>query len=284
MFGQIAEWIESACMGWAAYIDGGKLAALALVTALFLWLGGRVKGAMGLLVRFGAMGMVLCIFPVTAAGLMIYQTRFYDYQWIWSMVPVTALIALGGTVFITTQWEASHSLLKRAIVTVSSVLIVLLCGGLGAERMNPEKTQAQGKDGEAVLARIEAQCGEGVCLWAPAEVLEYARLDGERELFYGRNMWDEALNAYSYDTYSQQHRELYLWMEKLDDWQIDISVEEVLENINKAEALGANCILIPTEMSDWLQEPETESVLLERFAQEDIEVSVIEGYYLLDLR
>ncbi len=286
MIQNVLNWIESAGLGWTAYMDGGKLAALALAAALFMGLTVGKRGNKGLLVLYGSLMMVLCICPITAAGLMAYQTRFYDYQWIWSMVPVTALIALGGTVFLTEEWKASGGMgrFRALIVTVASVLVVVLCGGLGAGSVDTVAARQRADHAENVLAKVRTHCGTDVCLWAPAKVLEYARLDGETKLLYGRNMWDAALNAYSYDAYSEEQKELYVWMEKLDDWQIEITVDEVEEYVNRAYACGADCILLPTEMSDWLVEPESETVLLERLEKSGAGVNELEGYYLLDLR
>ena len=39
--------------------------------------------------------------PVTAVGLMLYQTKFYDYEWVWSIVPLTAMTGFAVTVFVT---------------------------------------------------------------------------------------------------------------------------------------------------------------------------------------
>ena len=202
------------------------------------------------------------------------------------MVPVTAIIALGGTVFISEQCKTGKGwrmFFYNAIVTLASAAVLFLCGGLGAGSVDVVQAENDRVHAEYVLAQVRQQCGEEVCLWAPADILEYARLDGKTELLYGRNMWDIALNAYSYDTYSEEEKELYQWMEHLDDWAIEISVEEVEEYVQRGFAAGAECILLPTEMSEWLPEPESEAALLEYLgAHEGREITVLEGYYLLE--
>lgn len=287
MLESVFELIQNAWAGWLKYTDAGKLVALVLAAILYLGLFRKVKGPGGRLLLYGTVSSVLCICPLTAAILMAYQTRFYDYQWIWSMVPVTALIAFGGTVFLTEQYKPGKgwkTIFKNTIVTIASVSLVLLCGGMGQGSVDAVKTHEDRVHSETVLGEVRMLCGEDVCLWAPSKILEYARLDGKMQLFYGRNMWDAALNAYSYDSYTEEQKELYLWMEKLDDWDIEISVAEVEENIQKAFASGVNCVLLPTGMSDWLEDSESEAVLLERLAETGAEVTKLEDYYLLSLR
>ena len=91
--------VQDAWAGWINFTDSGKMAALAIVALLYLWLAFRCKGPQKRLMIYGAITVTLCICPATAAVLMYYQTRFYNYQWIWSMVPLTALIAFAGTLF-----------------------------------------------------------------------------------------------------------------------------------------------------------------------------------------
>lgn len=279
------ELMERAWNGWKSYTDGGKLAALVIAAVIYLLLGFKSKGPRGRLTIYAGIMILVCICPVTAAVMMQYQTAFYDYQWIWSMVPVTAVIALGGTIFLTEQWKSGNGWRSwgyNLIVTAVSVAILLLCGGLGKGSVDHLQAETDRVHGQAVLNRVQQQCDKDVCLWAPADILEYARLDGEMELLYGRNMWDVALNAYSYDTYSAEEVELYQWMERLDDWAIEISVAEVEEYTQRGFVAGAECILLPKELSDWLAEPESESLLLERLgACEGREVLVLEEYYLL---
>lgn len=284
----VLKWIQDAWMGWSKYTDAGKLVALALAVLLYLGLFVKVRGAKKRLVIYSVIGAVICICPLTAAGVMAYQTRFYDYQWIWSLVPVTALIAMGGTMFLTEQCKPQggwRTALRNSVVTLASVVIVLLCGSLGEGGVDAAKARADREHAEAVLEEVRVRYGEDVCLWAPAEILEYARLDGSIELYYGRDMWDASLNAYSYEGYSQEQMESYEWMETLDDWDIEISVEETKEHVRRALMDGADCALLPTGMSDWLKEPDSKELLLEQLEFEGAaEVTEIEGFYLVKLR
>ena len=96
------ELLRNAWLGWQNYTDDGKLAALLLAALLFLWLRNKKVSQKGFL-SYAVLMTACCIFPVTAVLLMLYQTKFYDYQWIWSLVPVTPVIAWGITEFLTEE-------------------------------------------------------------------------------------------------------------------------------------------------------------------------------------
>ena len=96
-------------------------------------------------------------------------------------------------------------------------------------------------------------------------------------------MWDEALNAYTYDSYSAELQELYLWMEAYAqeaasgedaDGQADgQTVREVRQKVEQAFSLGANCVLLPKGVADILPA-----------AAEWADVTELSEYYLLQKR
>ena len=223
----MGELIRNAWLGWLNYTDKGKAAALFLAVLLFLWLG-KYREYKRLLLYTTCMA-VLCIFPPTAAILMLYQTRFYDYQWIWSMVPVTLMIAWGGVIFLTGIWEnyRKKGIFRPACMTFFVLALLLLCGNMGNQEWQSERTWQQPQIERALEAVLRGENlggteGNGdsqdICLLAPREIVEAARAySGEIGLFYGRNMWDAALNAYSYDVYDKDVQEIYQWMCMLED-------------------------------------------------------------------
>lgn len=261
------ELLKNAWLGWQNYTDEGKLAALLLAALLFLWLSQKQKKQRALL-TYAAVMTVCCIFPVTAALLMLYQTRFYDYQWIWSMVPATIVTAYGITEFLTDKRIYGENGEKRRKssgdrflpigVVALTAAVVILCGNLG--QMQPkqrEAAEAEQEYGELLLALTDNGQNNDICLWAPQEVMEYARIfNGHISLPYGRNMWDKALGAYSYDSYSQEDEELYRWMSGLEvSGSFDICAGQDGEQpvllsgeacMNIALSKGVNCILLPT--------------------------------------
>lgn len=310
------ETLEKAWSGWLKFTDNGKLAVLFLALAGYLLLNSRQKGPQRRLVVYGSIGAVLCIFPVTAAVLMRYQTPFYDYQWIWSMVPFTSVIALGGTVFLTEHWRKGigyHTLFFNTALTLLCAGTLVLCGGLGKNvvaAMRPAYVYGEDLDGTYsrtyVSAVLDTVCSKlyaadmaevdltdtadttdtidmsgrerGFCLWAPQEILEYARSErGDIRLLYGRNMWDAALDAYSYDSCSDEQRELYQWMEHLTDYERVVGDEEGQEYVERAFTLGADCVLLPIEIQGWNP---AETV----WEQGNVETFQLEQYYMLCLR
>lgn len=279
--------------GWQGFIDGGKLAALFLAAEGYLLWNGRRRGPGRRLAVYGGIAGLLCIVPVTAALLMEYQTSFYDYPWIWSIVPFTALIALGGTVFLTERWKTGtgyRSFVYNGVLTLLCVGALVLCGSLGGRPKDTPlyvfdgsgETIWRREDADAVLeeltrlyAKEEDGGRQGFCLWAPREILEYARSErGDIRLLYGRNMWDLSLNAYSYDTCSQDRQKLYDWMEHLTDYQRNVGEAEGIEYVGMAFSLGADCVLLPGSMQGW-NPKETD------WGQYNVEVTDLGQYYLL---
>jgi len=256
------ELLHNAWFGWRDFIDAGKLAALLLASLIFLWTGEKKPKQETLLVYTTIM-TVCCIFPLTAAGLMLYQTKFYDYQWIWSLAPVTAVIACG----IVRALDRYQYHWKLAVLLL---VVLILCGGLGRSVSEDEGDMQARESAENALADVRAEMREeSVCLWAPREVLEYAReTDASISLLYGRNMWDRWLNAYVYDTYPEQLEALYQWMEE------DAAAgeeERMRESVEAALAEGANCILLPESLEG-----------VEELAEKlSMRLVPIEGYYLL---
>ncbi|MBR1701874.1 MAG: hypothetical protein IJ716_07960 [Lachnospiraceae bacterium] len=284
-------WMQPAWQGWRNFITEGKLPAVLIAVLLYLLFSERGRAMFGgrrKLIYYGAVAAGACLFPGTAAILMKYQTAFYDYPFIWSIVPVTALIAFGGVVILQEHWRRDAGIkgfLFNLVLTVSCILVLSICGGLGIEwavsdtdgngyAPVSEEARTQAEDvlrevRENMMFRTNAE----ICLWAPREIMEYARLQGETagmagaipKLLYGRNMWDEALNAYTYDGYPEELHQLYEWMEETADG----NGKKLQSNVEKAFSMGANCVLLPKgivgfnpESVDWAQVVELEQYYL----------------------
>ena len=94
------ELLNNAWSGWLDYMGAGKLAGLAFLLLLLLWLLHLGNRRQQFLCGYSLIFLAVCICPVTAGLLMLYQTKFYDYEWIWSLIPLTVLLACGGTVLL----------------------------------------------------------------------------------------------------------------------------------------------------------------------------------------
>lgn len=223
------EVIKNAWLGWQKYTEQGKMAALLLLALLLFWFGNKslggekpgskeAEGSSRLLIFYTTAMTVCCICPLTAAALMTYQTRFYDYQWIWGAVPVTIVLALAGTqlwtAFAEKYAKGKGAGWKLAGITALLICVIYLCGRMQSNIWDADEA-AKNREETARVLEILTENGQNkdICLWAPQGIMEYARaLDGSIVLPYGRNMWDGALNAYSYDTYGEEEKLLYAWM------------------------------------------------------------------------
>lgn len=283
---------KSAWTGWQQYIDNGKLAALLLAVLLFLVVGNCLKaGLEKQIVLYTICLTVLCICPLTAAALMSYQTRFYDYRWIWATVPITLMIAFGGTVFLFAIWEnyrmeykrwAGNSLRLKAVI--KPVALTLFCGVLlllssnqgveewqrgnkGMEKesiQTMEQFQVQQIQVEAMLKEIMDSADlsrNSLCIFAPSEVMECARMySGGIKLIYGRNMWDPALTAYTYEKYDASTQDMYQWMCDMEDrvdkpWKETEPIDEAWEKksrecLQSALSEGVNIVILPEGMPE----------------------------------
>lgn len=279
----MTELLHNAWSGWTGYMDSGKLAALLLAVLLYLWFGRKERENLPLLLYTSVM-TVCCILPVTAVLLMLYQTKFYNYEWIWSLVPLTAVTAYGMTIFLTHLWETEQKeRWKHCIpVTLLAVAVVLFCGSMGGEVWDRKTEREERQRACEVLERISARYPEEtICLWGPREIMEYAREDASITLPYGRNMWDHFLDGYAYDTYHEELILLEQWMaqvrrggegdlkirtaesakdsageenpeDKSEDSNLPKEIEGETERIasleecvQTARAEGVNCIVLP---------------------------------------
>lgn len=277
------EFLRNAWLGWLDFTSGGKLAALFLTALIYLWLSGKWKAHKTLF--FYAVSITLCcILPLTAAVLMLYQTRFYDYVWLWSLVPVTAVTAWAAVEVIDRLMSNIHiSKWKiRFPVAVMLFAILALSSGTVKNIFDPEKERQERQQAWEVLGVLEKPTDGEMCLWAPQEILAYAReFDGSVRLLYGRNMWDYSLGAYTYDIYPDEVRDLYLWMENADPEGVAVAKDDeggnIVLNGNDCVAAameeGVNCILLPGSIEPQIVQEIAKTV--------DAELSQAGKFYLL---
>jgi hypothetical protein len=288
------ELIKNAWLGWKSYTEAGKLAVLPMAFLLFITIYSAMhQGNMGIFIEKGtkhgkrlkvlyiytAVIMALCIFPVTAAALMLYQTKFYNYEWIWSYVPVTAVTAAGGCTVLLFLLRNRYRTSDRIKAWTAALLLAaaaVLCGLTGmyntaasdTEYMETsEDTLVQYDRTVLVLSELQQLIAgeydtdvnntDKICLWAPQEILEHARqYSDDITLIYGRNMWDNALNAYAYDTYPEECENLYKWMMLIEQYG-EIDYEDKTEDysvykssVTDALNAGVNVIILPEKASD----------------------------------
>lgn len=279
----MTELVKNAWMGWLDFTTGGKLAALFLAALVYLWLAGKWKEHRTLF--FYTLSIALCcILPVTAAVLMLYQTRFYNYVWLWSLVPMTAVTAWAAVEVICRLWEKLYAARRTRWFTATALLLALLalCSGTVKNVFDPAGEQRERRQAQEMLTEMaEFKDGE-MCLWAPQEILAYAReFDGSIRLLYGRNMWDASLGAYTYDIYPDELKNLYLWMENVDEGGL-AEVEDV--DLGKLVLKGSDCVTVALDAgADHILLPgRLEQDVAEELAETvGAELSQVGEYYLL---
>lgn len=269
------EILHNARMGWLDQMRDGRsvgLLLVALVVILFLFRrkkGEAAQGQPGLnrqqgrIWLYSAVMSVVCILPVTAMLCMFYQTKFYDYPWIWSLVPVTGTVAMTGVLLRDRGREAIKKTGGVIPILLAVILILTGAGNSSLKDIGPEA-----KEADRVLALLRQSDTGKMILWAPEELMARATVsESDVAVVYGRNMWQEHLNAYTYDTYSDELRKMYVWMEisQRYGW-VDIPMEPTTkvvgstpkmgetiygrEVLQDALAAGVNQILLPRDCSE----------------------------------
>ena len=259
------EWSKRAAEGWQQYITAGKYAVLFLAGAGFLLLSesladnGNKTGktqSRKLFFCYALLSAFCVICPVTAALLMKYQTAYSDYADLFGLVPVTGILAAAAACILT---KVSGK--KRIAAVAVCLLLLCLCGNLSRPVWRQIRTQSlqEGKGqksiGEgneecwiaAAAPALKENAVEEICLWAPEEILKDVRAkDAEICLIYGRNLWDQALNAWSYDSYDTAIRAMYEWMER-EDYRA--GKETTTACVRAALERGVNCMVLPRQQT-----------------------------------
>lgn len=222
--------------------------------------------------------LVLLLFPVTAVVFLVYQTRFYDYQWVWSFVPLTGILAWGAVTIVCNENaglcgnaekhrnNGNESLLRLCGI-VAAVLLIFLCGNQGVLRQETTEEAKLQNAGRQILQYMEDNRGtEEYLIWGPAGVMQYIRShSGEVKLLYGKDMWDAKAGAYDYEAYTAEETACYNWMES-----VSASHNLYLLETNQATELiymsladenqlkyavqdGVDVIILPSQITPWVE-------------------------------
>lgn len=227
---------------------------------------------------YGAGGMLLLAFPVTGMFFLIYQTRFYDYGWVWSFVPLTAILAWGiteivfgylepGTMIGAEKLKEKWVLPARILGLLAAASILFMFGNQGRlQAVSQEELQVRSSS-EKILAYLEEQeLVQNKVLWAPRGIMQYLRShSGEVTLFYGRDMWDGKAGAYDYEAYEEVEVSCYEWMECVSSslnlylLQVEQAPEAVHEALASERFLleavtrGVDVTILPTQITPWME-------------------------------
>lgn len=216
----IMEYIRRTTDGMASFMGADKTVALLLAVILLFWLQEKkTVNAMGNRLLVYTMSLsVLLLCPVTAVVGVIYQTAFYDYEWLWSMVPVTIVLSYALVLLYDTKVEKTNRK-QNILCIVVFVLVLFWCGNQGMVKTVPSKEAQHREKASEVAAWLKDTASEAeLVLWAPADIMqETRRQTGKVELLYGRDMWEAKAGAYDYEAYSESVIEVYEWMKDSEE-------------------------------------------------------------------
>lgn len=275
---QLLSYLEKAVDGIGRYGAAQKLLVLFFAVLLFAWLSEKkvITGKQNHLLIYSLMMTAVLLIPVTAVAVLLYQTAYYDYEWSWSMVPVTAVIAFGIVLLL--EQEVSQK--RKGLMTVVIVCILCLCGNQGSCQKVPEKEALLRVEMNEILNGVYAVSdSQGTVLWGTSGVMQEARRrDGKIRLIYGRDMWDKKAGAYDYEAYSRELTEAYAWLEEamvhydlatgLDNPGETMSfleeqygwTEGADKHVEEVIMAGANTMVLPTLIGNYVEENLKEAV------------------------
>lgn len=269
-------YIASTWSGWLDFVGYTKIVGLFFVIVIALWLMG-IWQKKGTFFVASVLCTVLCLIPFSAAVLQVYQTPFYEYSWIWALVPMIPFLAYGATEIYGQLWvEKKLPRQTRILMTGMGVLICVLCisfTGPGMQETSKKKAMEETKQ---VLETV-AEYGDDILqdeltLWAPKEIISYARMFAPQiRLYYGRDMWQKELDVFTDDRYSEKQQEDFAWMEA----SCQAAATEPMSGVGQLQQAvlqGVNVIMFDKNTGeDLIQE-------LEQFFS--VEAGKIRGYYV----
>lgn len=246
---------------------------LFLTALLFLgFYGKKTATCKNPLFSYGLTMTVLVLCPITAWGLLKYQTAFYTYHHLFLLLPITPVIAWAMTEgavsaleYLGRDTERGAFVRKQkgfaeGIALAVCAVLLMLSGTVALAAENTHRAENTMKIPTEVLEVLQTlENTENVdmtqeLLTAPDEVLEYARAySGRFHLLYGRNMWISELNAYTYDTYPAFMTELHAWLNPAPGWISETEAKVVENNMSPAEAAeklaesGCTMLVLRTE-------------------------------------
>lgn len=249
--------IFSSYANWLEFNTQSKLLGVLAVALLFLWLEGGHKRHGGFF-WFTCLSFVLCLFPPTAYVLQLYQSLIYHGAWIYTFIPVIPMIGYAAVTFILEYIGDRQRKRSEKWVVVAAVLIILgLSLGTKKETFVEENHNQQMKLATQVLDATLELAGksglEHIVLWAPEEILQYARIvKPEVALYYGRDMWEKELEYFTDDRYSTECRQDYEWMKNNGDIHAvrQESDYQGARRIHNALKGGVNCLILPSQSDE----------------------------------
>lgn len=277
---QLLDYLFKVMSGIERYLYANK--AIIIMFAVLLgiaFFGGKsINRTQKLLFTYGTLMSGFLLFPFTAMAILIYQTAFYDYEWAWSLVPVTVICAYGILLFC--EKGNCTSTKKKLVAFVFGIAGLLLITNQAKLLQVPKEEAFVRNNMEEVLIQLDTWKPEGKCvLWAPKVLMqESRRKNGTISLVYGKDMWDPKSGAYDYEVYSEALTDAYVWLEQLTEYgdfaetledpkgSMAFLVEQyemetdMKDNLDAVLEAGANALVFPHLVAETLEETLQESV------------------------
>lgn len=269
---KVIDYLLRACDGIESYLSSNHYFVLLVVVLLTLWLTNKKQAdeKQNRLLVYTVVIVVLLLCPISAVAVMIYQTAFYEYEWAWSMVPVTIVVAFGLVLF----WNQKGRKLRKWGLIVLSIFLLCLTGNQGSFSKVPVgEVKIRGEIEEVTREIFSLRPNGENIVWAPKGLMqEIRRQDGRVLLIYGRDMWDHKAGAYDYEAYSQELTQAYLWLEKVMEYSdfaatleqpkeaIAVLDEQYMwsrdakNHIEQVLMAGANTIVLPNLLSEYMDQ------------------------------
>ena len=256
-------YMREALLGISEYFTANKLITVCFAILLYEFF---VHEKLSPFLKYVLATLLVLLFPVSAAVLLIYQPAIYDYGFLWTLMPVVAVIAYAGVRFLWDILPKAEAPGKgKYVIGAFAVLgILFLLGNRGCVQMVSME--------EAALRSGYEQLGEtfseDTMLWGPRDLMQWVRRKhGDVKLVYGLDMWDAAAAAYDGDAYAPELIAAYEWMLAVEEYNVFMensdyvwfeTPEEIILNAHAAfETVGnagGNVIVFPTITYEQLKE------------------------------
>lgn len=262
----IVDYLSRTIGGMEQFFSIDKMVVLLLAVFILFWLQDKkeTSAEANKLLIFALIAGVLLLCPLTAMGGVIYQTAFYDYEWLWSMVPITIILSYAAVLVYDTKVDKTNWK-KKAASVVAFLFLLFWCGNQGMLKTVDADVAVQQEKASQILEVLVQEAAENeVVLWAPKSIMQEARRStGTIKLVYGRDMWEAKAGAYDYEAYSDIMIEAYTWIEDAENIATDTEphITEILWQRKDMEtrlkamlpdvlSVKVNCIIIHTEIEE----------------------------------
>ena len=278
--------IRDLLSAYHSFFSGAGIIGVLFVCVAIFWIMHYQKYAaidtnIRLLGIYSTIVLLLLLFPPTALALVHYQSAFYSYNYLWGLLPINAVIALSTTLLAFSSVKAR----KKWTITCAFLLFAFcFCGSLFTANWKQQGTYSSSvfRSGNQEIAAFETMRSEAILvsddlLWAPQTITTYCHLTTPSiATIYGRDMWEPAMDGFSYDTYSNSIKKLYDFMQFAEIYQSieKYPNESAASLFEQAFDEGVTKILLPDSI------PENE-IAKACNASANIYYSHVEKYYLI---